>query len=134
MTTISGFLAPDHKRCDALFAAAEVSASDGEWDENYDTSAAPVNRNDDERPDIDARNTRPQTLRDHLLWQMQMTSFTPADRRIAESIIDAINPFGATRRMSNRAMSVPTSRRTPMLSGSVEIGLRPSRLQLQNVT
>lgn len=31
MTTISGFLAPDHKRCDALFAAAEVSASDGEW-------------------------------------------------------------------------------------------------------
>lgn len=31
MTTISGFLAPDHKRCDELFAAAEVSVSNGDW-------------------------------------------------------------------------------------------------------
>jgi hemerythrin-like domain-containing protein len=32
MTTISGFLAPDHKRCDELFAATEVPVSKGEWD------------------------------------------------------------------------------------------------------
>lgn len=32
MTTISDFLAPDHKRCDELFAAAESAASRGEWD------------------------------------------------------------------------------------------------------
>lgn len=33
MTTISDFLAPDHKRCDELFAAAEAAAAKGDWDE-----------------------------------------------------------------------------------------------------
>ena len=32
MTTISNFLAPDHKRCDTLFAAAESAVSSGDWD------------------------------------------------------------------------------------------------------
>jgi hypothetical protein len=32
MTTISNFLAPDHKRCDTLFAAAESAVSNGDWD------------------------------------------------------------------------------------------------------
>lgn len=31
MTTISDFLVPDHKRCDALFADAEAAASEGDW-------------------------------------------------------------------------------------------------------
>jgi hemerythrin-like domain-containing protein len=31
MTTISDFLAPDHKRCDNLFAAAESAVSQGDW-------------------------------------------------------------------------------------------------------
>lgn len=32
MTTISDFLAPDHRRCDELFAAAEAAAAKGDWD------------------------------------------------------------------------------------------------------
>ncbi len=32
MTTISDFLAPDHKRCDNLFAAAEAAAANDDWD------------------------------------------------------------------------------------------------------
>lgn len=32
MTTISDFLAPDHQRCDNLFAAAETAAAHGDWD------------------------------------------------------------------------------------------------------
>lgn len=67
---------------------------DGEWEESYDSSTAVTSRGDGERPDIDARNTRPQTLRDHLLWQMQMTVFSETDRRIAEALIDAINEDG----------------------------------------
>ena len=70
------------------------TASDGEWEDSYDGSVATASRADGERPDIDARNSRPQTLRDHLLWQMQMTSFSETDRRIAESLIDAINEDG----------------------------------------
>ncbi|MBI3896704.1 MAG: RNA polymerase factor sigma-54 [Gammaproteobacteria bacterium] len=69
--------------------------SDSDWDEgNYDGSSSSSSRSDGERPDIDARNSRPQTLRDHLLWQMQMTPLSETDRRIAESLIDAINEDG----------------------------------------
>ena len=32
MTTISDFLAPDHKRCDNLFADAEAAVANGDWD------------------------------------------------------------------------------------------------------
>ncbi len=32
MTTISDFLAPDHKRCDNLFAIAEAAVANGDWD------------------------------------------------------------------------------------------------------
>lgn len=32
MTTISDFLASDHKRCDDLFATAEAAVSNGDWD------------------------------------------------------------------------------------------------------
>jgi hemerythrin-like domain-containing protein len=40
MTTISDFLAPDHKRCDNLFAAAEAAAANDDWD----ITAAEFNR------------------------------------------------------------------------------------------
>lgn len=70
------------------------AAGDGEWEDSYDSAVSGTSRNDGERPDIDARNSRPQTLRDHLLWQMQMTSFSDTDRRIAEALIDAINEDG----------------------------------------
>ncbi|MFL6712003.1 MAG: RNA polymerase factor sigma-54 [Sulfurifustis sp.] len=69
------------------------SAGEGEWDDSYD-GAASASRGDGERPDIDARNSKPQTLRDHLLWQMQMMPLSETDRRIAEALIDAINEDG----------------------------------------
>jgi RNA polymerase sigma-54 factor len=70
------------------------ASSDGDWEESYDGNLTATTRGDGERPDIDARNSRPQTLRDHLLWQMQMTSFSESDRRIAEALIDAISEDG----------------------------------------
>ncbi|MFP5348554.1 MAG: RNA polymerase factor sigma-54 [Gammaproteobacteria bacterium] len=75
---------------------AETDGADPDWEESFESgTAAPTSTRDGaERPDIDARNARPQTLRDHLLWQMQMTSFSATDRRIAESLIDAINEDG----------------------------------------
>jgi RNA polymerase sigma-54 factor len=79
-------------------AGAEgLEESDGDWAESFESMTAPVGSrtaSDDDYPDIDARNSPPQTLRDHLLWQMQMTPFSEADRRIAEALIDAINEDG----------------------------------------
>jgi RNA polymerase sigma-54 factor len=92
------------------FAAADVamergttedgnSDSDGEgdseWAETFDSpKTSSSTRSDEDLPDIDARNSPPQTLRDHLQWQMHMTPFSDADKPIAQAIIDAINEDG----------------------------------------
>ncbi|HKQ29941.1 MAG TPA: RNA polymerase factor sigma-54 [Burkholderiales bacterium] len=76
------------------------SASDGsesDWAELFDSSkisSSSSTRSDDDMPDIDARNSLPTTLRDHLSWQMQMTPFSEADKPIAQALIDAINDEG----------------------------------------
>ncbi|BAV34503.1 RNA polymerase factor sigma-54 [Sulfuricaulis limicola] len=71
--------------------------SDADWDETFEPMTAPTasrSASDDDYPDIDARNSPPQTLRDHLLWQMQMTPFSDTDKQIALALIDAVNEDG----------------------------------------
>ncbi len=69
--------------------------ADNDWGDASDVSPTTATRsNADELPDIDARNTRPQTLHDYLHWQMQMTLFSERDRAIAEAIIDSIDEDG----------------------------------------
>jgi len=71
------------------------SDADGEWAEAFDSpKTSSTTRSDEDLPDIDARNSLPTTLRDHLSWQMQMTPFSEADKPIAQAIIDAINEDG----------------------------------------
>jgi RNA polymerase sigma-54 factor len=69
-------------------------AGDSDWAETFDSPKTTSTRSDEDLPDIDARNSLPQTLRDHLQWQMQMTPFSEADKPIAQAIIDAINDEG----------------------------------------
>lgn len=73
----------------------DVTGND-DWEDNSESLSASATRNDsgDGLPDIDSRNSAPTTLRGHLLWQMQMTIFSPTDRRIAETVIDAISEDG----------------------------------------
>ncbi|GAB4507555.1 MAG: RNA polymerase factor sigma-54 [Sulfuricaulis sp.] len=71
--------------------------SDAEWEETFEPMTAPTtshSASDDDYPDIDARNSPPQSLRDHLLWQMQMTPFSDTDKQIALALIDAVNEDG----------------------------------------
>lgn len=74
----------------------ESEASDEDWDNTFDAPSSSADRPDrgDAGPDIDGRNSSPVTLRDHLTWQMQLTTFSPRDRTIAASIIDCINEDG----------------------------------------
>jgi RNA polymerase sigma-54 factor len=72
----------------------EEAGEDGDWGDEFERSTASVTRNDDGLPDIEARSSLPTTLHDHLQWQMQMTPFSETDRRIAETLIDAINDDG----------------------------------------
>src|SRR3989344_5707064 len=71
--------------------------NDAKWDETFEPMTAPPasrSTSGDDFPDVDARNSPPQTLRDHLLWQMQMTPFSDTDKQIALALIDAVNEDG----------------------------------------
>ncbi len=74
----------------------DAQGPEPDWNDRFDvpTSSSTRNDSDGSLPDIDARNSRPQTLRDHLNWQMQMTPFSDTDREIALAIIDSINEDG----------------------------------------
>ena len=49
---------------------------------------------EDELPSLEARNSAPETLGDHLLWQVQMAPLSAQDRAIAEALIASINDEG----------------------------------------
>jgi RNA polymerase sigma-54 factor len=71
--------------------------NESDWSDSFESMTAPTGSratSDDDFPDIDARNSPPQTLRDHLLWQMQMTPFSDTDKQIALALIDAISEDG----------------------------------------
>jgi RNA polymerase sigma-54 factor len=66
------------------------------WDDIYD-SVTPVSSGSvggDDGQDFLNQQTSGETLQDHLIWQMQLTPFSPSDITIAESIIDGINEDG----------------------------------------
>jgi len=68
-----------------------------DWDNQYDatiSSGATRTNSDGDFPDLDARNSAPETLTDHLQWQAQMSPFSERDRVIADNIIDSINEDG----------------------------------------
>ncbi len=73
----------------------EELSTDSDWGDTFDLPIASERANQDGTfPDIDARNSLPITLRDHLLWQMQMSPFSDSDKPIALALIDAINQDG----------------------------------------
>ena len=74
----------------------EDMRGDTDWDDrdDMDLSAAPTTRHDDSLPDFESRSSLPTTLRDHLLWQIQMMPMSPVDGAIAVAIIDEIDQDG----------------------------------------
>jgi RNA polymerase sigma-54 factor len=67
------------------------------WDDIYD-SIAPVGSSapatGDDGQDFLNQQSIGESLRDHLIWQMRLTPFSPNDLAIAEAIIDSINGDG----------------------------------------
>jgi RNA polymerase sigma-54 factor len=69
---------------------------DSNWDATYDSGNYDYPAQAQDREDYDpfARNSVAATLYDHLLWQLELTPFSPQDREIALAIIDAIDSDG----------------------------------------
>ena len=69
-------------------------AVDNNWHDSYPTSNSSGSNYDSDTADFESRNTKVDTLQDHLLWQLNLTPMSEKDATIAFSIIDAIDPNG----------------------------------------
>jgi RNA polymerase sigma-54 factor len=76
---------------------------DSSWSDTYDgylaTGTGSGGSAGDGAADLDpfAQHSRPQTLHDHLEWQLNLTRMGPRDRAIAETLLDAIDANGYLR-------------------------------------
>ncbi len=79
----------------------------------------------DDLPPIEQNLTRPRSLPDHLLWQLQMSDFTDVERRFAELVIGNIDERGY---LDLAGVERPDGTRTPDLTIedlAEEAGLHP---------
>ncbi|MGB5831912.1 MAG: RNA polymerase factor sigma-54 [Thiohalocapsa sp.] len=72
---------------------------DSNWSDTYESYTAPSTHGGDGAADYDpfAQQSRPQTLHDHLDWQLNLAKLAPRDRVVAEALIDAIDANGYLR-------------------------------------
>ena len=66
-------------------------------DEPWHQRVGPSSDGDDDEGDAAERVAEPQTLQDHLQWQLHLTHLSPRDRRIGAAVIDAIDDDGYLR-------------------------------------
>lgn len=67
---------------------------DTQWDDIYQGSSTASGPAPEDDWDLDSRNSAAESLRDHLMWQLNLTPMSDVDRMIATCIIDAIDPDG----------------------------------------
>jgi len=69
---------------------------DTSWDDVYESSAStlPASNYDGDDSDFESRRGNTETLFDHLMWQLNLTTISPRDEIIALAIIDAVQPSG----------------------------------------
>src|SRR5687768_12596899 len=76
-------------------------------------------------PPIEQNLTKPRSLQDHLLWQLQMSDFTDVERRFAELVIGNLDERGY---LDLAGVERPDGTRTPDLTIedlAAEVGLHP---------
>lgn len=66
---------------------------DSSWDDVFESSSESGAGNPDD-VEFERQRSKASTLRDHLLWQLELTRFSEQDHAIALSIIDSINEDG----------------------------------------
>ena len=65
------------------------------WDDVYQSGASSsFSASEDDEYDFDSRNSKDETLQEHLLWQLNLTPMSDVDHAIAIAIVDAVNNDG----------------------------------------
>jgi RNA polymerase sigma-54 factor len=69
---------------------------DSEWTDHFDSHVPAGGGSGEETSDFDifAQQSRPESLHDHLLWQLNLTRMDSTDLAIATAIVDAIDADG----------------------------------------
>jgi RNA polymerase sigma-54 factor len=68
---------------------------DSVWEDVFSSGGStPAGNPDDDDDSFESRNAAPQTLADHLVWQLNLTPFSDLDRAIGHVILDAIDERG----------------------------------------
>ncbi|KMT65019.1 RNA polymerase factor sigma-54 [Catenovulum maritimum] len=75
---------------------SEQLPTDSSWDDHVSNVATPSSSSSSVSSDDDFvyQGETIESIRDHLIWQMELTPFTPLDRAIATSIIEAVDDSG----------------------------------------
>ena len=72
----------------------ETIKAEDHWESRSSEQIQDGGWNGDGRPANDFADESNQTLREHLLWQLEMEHFTPREAIIGEALVDAINDDG----------------------------------------
>ena len=67
---------------------------DSVWEDVYDGATAYSRGDESEERVFEYADTSGRSLRDHLIWQMELSRFSETDEAVAEAIIDAIDEDG----------------------------------------
>ena len=70
---------------------------DSAWEDIYDAAPSFGSAPDDTGPEIESQRTSGESLKDHLYWQLGLSSLSDTDKVIAASLIDAIDDDGYLR-------------------------------------
>jgi RNA polymerase sigma-54 factor len=82
------------KTSDESTAEIETIKAEDQWQTRADRRIQDGGWNGEGRPISEFADESGQTLREHLLWQLEMEHFSPREAVIGEAIIDAINDDG----------------------------------------
>jgi RNA polymerase sigma-54 factor len=82
------------KTSDESTAEIETIRAEDQWQTRADRRIQDGGWNGEGRPISEFADESGQTLREHLLWQLEMGQFSPREAVIGEAIIDAINDDG----------------------------------------
>jgi RNA polymerase sigma-54 factor len=96
----------------------ERAAREVDWEKFLENrtlqQAPPVSRGGyEDLPPIEQNLTKPRSLQDHLLWQLQMSDFTDVERRFAELVIGNLDDKGY---LDLKGVERPDGTRTPDLT------------------
>ena len=95
-------MSPEIEEVKAIAKTEELTGegdgkTDFDWDsylEDYGTTGAIYNREDVDTPSWDNMITKKATLTDHLMWQLNLSHLTDAEKMVGEQIIGNINNNG----------------------------------------